>query len=306
MTRKSGVSGVRPYCSSARTLAGSRSASVWPAARAAGLDAAASTPGIASAELAIVRVAAGVRIRVIAGVATFPRPSVPTVMTVLIALEFNHSILGVLERKHGVIQVRTVVLIALLALVRKFIILDTAHAEPLTEDTPPGDDYLARLAVDWEREADAVAPGTRLAVLRTGIVLHPDGGALKQMLTPFRLGVGGQLGSGRQFMSWIHRADWVRLVTWLATEPRVSGAFNLTAPMPVTNAEFTQTLGRVLRRPAIMPVPALALRLLFGELADTIVTGQRVLPAHAERLGFEFRFRQLETALLDLLAPHFT
>ncbi len=173
--------------------------------------------------------------------------------------------------------------------------------EPLTEDAPPGTDFLAELAADWEREAEAASPATRLTIVRTGIVLHPDGGALAQMLTPFKLGVGGPLGSGRQYMSWIHRDDWVRLVKTTGFEPDARGAFNATAPAPVTNTEFTRTLGRVLRRPAFMPVPTFTLRALFGELADTLVTGQRVLPAHAERLGFEFRFRQLEAALTDLL-----
>jgi uncharacterized protein (TIGR01777 family) len=173
--------------------------------------------------------------------------------------------------------------------------------DALTEDSPAGDDFLSHLAVEWEREAEPVPSATRLAVVRTGIVLHPDGGALKQMLTPFRLGLGGRLGSGRQQMSWIHRDDWIRLVRWIGDEPRAAGAFNLTAPAPVTNAEFTRTLGRVLGRPAFMSVPIVALRVLFGELSDTLVTGQRAIPAHAERLGFEFRFRQLERALVDLL-----
>jgi uncharacterized protein (TIGR01777 family) len=173
--------------------------------------------------------------------------------------------------------------------------------EPLAEDAPPGSDFLARLVIDWEREAERAAAFTRLAIVRTAPVLHPDGGALAKMLPAFKLGVAGRLASGRQYMSWIHLADWVRLVEWIAHEPRVSGPFNAAAPTPVTNAEFTRTLARVLRRPAVVPVPALALRLLFGEVAELLITGQRVLPAHAERLGFEFKFRQLEPALIDLL-----
>jgi uncharacterized protein (TIGR01777 family) len=173
--------------------------------------------------------------------------------------------------------------------------------EPITEDAPPGSDFLSELAVAWEREAEHAASLTRLAIVRTGLVLHPGAGALAQMLPPFRLGVAGRVASGRQYMSWIHLDDWVRIIEWIATTPEATGAFNATAPTPVTNAEFTQTLGRAVRRPTLMPVPALALRLLYGELADSLVTGQRVLPVHAERLGFEFRFRQLESALADLL-----
>lgn len=173
--------------------------------------------------------------------------------------------------------------------------------EPLAEDSPPGADYLSGLAVEWEREAERAAAFTRVAIVRTGLVLHPEGGALVKMLPPFKLGVAGPLASGRQYMSWIHLDDWVRIVEWIATTPRGSGPFNATAPTPVTNHEFTRTLGRMLRRPAFIPVPALALRLLYGELAESLVTGQRALPVHAERLGFEFRFRQLEPALVDLL-----
>lgn len=173
--------------------------------------------------------------------------------------------------------------------------------EPITEEDPPGSDFLSGLTVDWEGEAERAATVTRVALVRTAPVLHAGGGALARMLLPFRLGIGGPIASGRQYMSWIHLDDWVRLVEWIAGEPRASGPFNATAPSPVTNAEFTRTLGRVLGRPTVMPVPAFALRVLYGELADVLVTGQRVLPAHAERLGFEFRFRQLEPALVDLL-----
>ncbi|MFN2446888.1 MAG: TIGR01777 family oxidoreductase [Vicinamibacterales bacterium] len=173
--------------------------------------------------------------------------------------------------------------------------------EPLAEDAPPGADFLSGLVGDWEREAERAAAFTRTVIVRTGIVLHAAGGALAQMLPPFKLGIGGPLASGRQYMSWIHLDDWVRMIDWMANEPRASGVFNATAPTPVTNHELTRTLGRVLRRPAVIPVPTLALRALYGELANSLVTGQRALPVHAERLGFEFRFRQLEPALRDLL-----
>lgn len=173
--------------------------------------------------------------------------------------------------------------------------------EPLAEDAPPGSDFLADLAVAWEREAERAAAVTRLAIVRTGLVLHPDGGALAKMLPPFKLGVAGPLGTGRQYMSWIHLDDWVGLVGWIARETRASGVFNATAPAPVTNGEFTQALAHVLHRPAALPVPAFALKMMYGELAESLLTGQRVLPTHAERLGYEFRFRQLEPALNDLL-----
>lgn len=173
--------------------------------------------------------------------------------------------------------------------------------EPLTEDAPPGRDFLATLTVDWEREAEPAARATRLIALRTGVVLHPSGGALAQIVPVFKMGIGGALGSGRQQTSWIHLEDWVSLVCWLIATPRARGAFNGTAPAPVTNAELTRTLGRVLRRPTVIPVPAFALRVLYGEFADSLVQGQRALPSHAERLGFQFAFRRLEPALRDLL-----
>lgn len=173
--------------------------------------------------------------------------------------------------------------------------------EPLAEDAPPGSDFLATLVADWEREAERAAAVTRVALVRSGAVLHPSGGALAKMLTPFKWGVGGRVASGRQYVSWIHIDDWLRLVEWMAGEPRAAGAFNATAPGPVTNAEFTRALGQALKRPAVIPVPAVALRVMFGELADMLVTGQRALPMHAERLGFDFRFRQIQTALNDLL-----
>jgi uncharacterized protein (TIGR01777 family) len=172
--------------------------------------------------------------------------------------------------------------------------------EVVTEDTPPGDDFLSSLCVAWEREADPAAERTRLAWIRTGLVLHPGGGALGVMLTPFKLGVGGRLGTGRQFMPWIHLDDWVSLVLWAIGSTDVDGPFNGTAPKPVTNAEFTRTLARALHRPARVPVPGFALRLLLGEFAESLLTGQRAVPARAEQLGFAFRYRDLNEALRDL------
>jgi uncharacterized protein (TIGR01777 family) len=173
--------------------------------------------------------------------------------------------------------------------------------ELLTESSPPGSDFLADLCVEWEREAEQAAAVTRVSLLRNGLVLHPEGGTLGKMLLPFRLGVGGPLGSGSQYMSWIHISDWVNLVLWILHTPDARGAFNVTAPNPVTNAEFSRTLGRVLRRPAFLPVPGFELRILFGELAISMLTGQRVVPARAEGMRFQFMFGELEAALSNLL-----
>jgi len=173
-------------------------------------------------------------------------------------------------------------------------------SETVTERTGPGSDFLAQLCVDWEQEARAgVSAATRLAIVRTGVVLG-DGGALKKMLLPFKLGLGASLGSGDQYMPWIHVDDWVAMVAWLVGDDRATGAFNATAPVPVTNRYFTRTLGRVLRRPAVFNAPAFVLKMGLGEMADMLLTGQRVLPAAAEELGFRFAHRELEPALRSL------
>jgi uncharacterized protein len=173
--------------------------------------------------------------------------------------------------------------------------------EPLTEDSTAGSDFLADVCRAWEAEASAAAPLARVVLLRTGVVLAKDGGALPQMALPFRFFAGGPLGSGRQFISWIHVDDWVAMTRWALATPAVAGPLNLTAPTPVTNAEFTGTLGRAMRRPSFMPAPAFALRLALGEMADALLLGgQRVLPAKAQRLGFEFRYSTLEPALQEI------
>lgn len=173
--------------------------------------------------------------------------------------------------------------------------------EPVTESAPPGHDFLATLGVAWESAARAVEDlGVRVVLLRTGVVLDAGGGALARMATPFRLGAGGPFGSGRQYMPWIHRQDWVDLVRWALATPEAGGAINATAPAPVTNAEFTATLARVLRRPHVLRVPAFALRVALGELAAVVLTGQRAVPARALALGFRFRYPTLEPALRDI------
>lgn len=170
--------------------------------------------------------------------------------------------------------------------------------EPLTEQTPPGSDFLASVCREWEAEALRAASATRVVLLRTGIVLEKDGGALPQMALPFRLFAGGPVGSGEQFYSWIHRDDWVSMAAWALRTGEVTGPLNVTAPNPVTNGEFARTLGRVLRRPAFMPAPAFALRLALGEMADALLlSGQRVIPARAQALGFPFDYPVLERAL---------
>ena len=170
--------------------------------------------------------------------------------------------------------------------------------EPLTEDSSAGSDFLADVCRDWERLALEAAPASRVVPLRTGLVLDRRGGALPQLALPFRLFVGGPVGSGRQYMSWIHIDDWVAMVQWALTTSAVSGAINLTAPTPVTNAEFSRTLGRVLHRPAFMRAPAMALRLVLGEMADALVLGgQRVLPARAQTMRYTFTYDRLASAL---------
>ena len=173
--------------------------------------------------------------------------------------------------------------------------------EPVIESTPAGSDFLARLCVEWEQEARAAESRVgRVVIVRSGLALDPKQGALAKMLLPFKLGLGATLGSGEQYMPWIHVDDWVALVETLIKDDRAAGAFNLTAPEPVTNRVFTRTLGRVLNRPALFVAPAFVLQTALGELASALLTGQRVLPACAEQLGFRFSFRSLEPALRSL------
>ncbi|MSO83450.1 MAG: TIGR01777 family protein [Acidobacteria bacterium] len=169
--------------------------------------------------------------------------------------------------------------------------------EPLTEQSAPGSGFLVSLGREWEKEALSAAPHARVVLLRTGIALDRDAGALPQMALPFRLFAGGPIGSGRQYLSWIHRDDWTSMVSWALATVAISGPLNVTAPNPVTNREFARTLGRVLRRPALLPVPAFALRAVLGEMADALVTGQQVFPDKAHALGFDFRHPTLDAAL---------
>lgn len=171
--------------------------------------------------------------------------------------------------------------------------------ESLDEGSAPGDDFLARTTLDWERATGpASEAGIRVAVVRTGIVTGREGGALARMLPPFRAGVGGPLGDGHQWMSWISLSDTVRAIRFLAELDAARGAFNLVAPAPVRNAEFARVLGDVLHRPALVPAPRFALILMFGEMAkQTILANQRVFPKKLTGAGFEFRHPALQDAL---------
>lgn len=173
--------------------------------------------------------------------------------------------------------------------------------EVVTEDSEPGTDFLAEVCREWESASSEVeASGVRRVLARTGIVLSAAGGALPKMAQPFKLFAGGPAGSGSQWMPWIHLADEVGALQFLLEQPQASGAFNLTAPNPVTNREFSATLGRALKRPSLVPAPAFALRLALGEMADLILTGQRAVPERLLKLGYRFQFERLETALADI------
>ncbi|MBZ4415467.1 TIGR01777 family oxidoreductase [Myxococcus sp. RHSTA-1-4] len=179
----------------------------------------------------------------------------------------------------------------------------TRGAEPLTEESSPGDDFLANVCRAWEAEAMlAREAGIRTAIVRMGMVLHPEGGALHKMLPPFRMGAGGPVGTGKQYVSWVHREDAQDLVLYVLEHPEVEGPVNVTAPNPVTNAEFAHAMGHALGRPAVMHVPAFMLKAAMGEMAKLALEGQRVLPKRAQEAGFTFRYPELEAALRDLLA----
>ncbi|HEX8748641.1 MAG TPA: TIGR01777 family oxidoreductase [Pyrinomonadaceae bacterium] len=176
-------------------------------------------------------------------------------------------------------------------------------SEILTEESAPGDDFLARVCRDWEEAtAPAVEAGIRVVMTRFGIILSAEGGALAKMLTPFKLGVGGRMGSGQQYMSWISLEDVVGVIDFLLEKGSLSGPVNTVAPKPVTNSEFTDALGDALSRPTLIPVPKFALRAAFGEMADTaLLASQRVEPARLKESGYVFRHTELKDALRDIL-----
>jgi uncharacterized protein len=174
--------------------------------------------------------------------------------------------------------------------------------EKLTEDAAPGDDFLSEVCREWEREAARAGQvGIRTAMLRIGVVLGPGGGALQKMLPPFKMGLGGRLGSGQQWMPWIHIEDLAALFLHVATNESIQGAVNAVAPQPVRNRDFTKTLAKVLHRPAVFPVPYFGLRLLFGEFAQVLFASQKVEPKVAAATGFSYRYPDLDVALRAVL-----
>ena len=172
---------------------------------------------------------------------------------------------------------------------------------PIDEATAPAPGFTYELCAAWEREALRAEPlGVRVCIARIGAVLDRGGGALQKMLPAFWMGVGGRLGSGRHYFPWIHREDMAAILQWLMENPNARGAYNCGAPEPVTNAEFTRALGRAIRRPTVMPMPAAALKLLFGEVAEILLGSQRMLPKRLLTEGFEFRYPDIDAALAEM------
>jgi uncharacterized protein len=176
--------------------------------------------------------------------------------------------------------------------------------EPLDEDAPAGEDFLAGVCADWELEAERASElGVRVVQMRSGVVLDRDGGALGKMLPPFRLGIGGPVAGGRQYISWIHRDDLIGIILAAIADGRWTGPINATAPQPVSNRDFSRALASTLGRPSWLPVPGAALRLRYGGMSEIVTTGARAVPAKALVLGYEFRHPQLTEALGAALAP---
>lgn len=172
----------------------------------------------------------------------------------------------------------------------------------ITESSPARAEYTHTLCDAWEAAAKrAAAQGIRVCQLRTGLVLAPDGGFLQRLLLPFKLGLGGPIGSGQQYMPWVHLEDMLGIIVYLLNNPQCKGPYNATAPYPVTNREFAKRLGSALKRPAVLPVPAFVLKLALGEMAGLLLTGQNALPEKIRKAGYVFRFEHLEAALADVV-----
>jgi len=170
----------------------------------------------------------------------------------------------------------------------------------VTEDTHPHPEFTHELCRDWEQAAQAMAQlGTRICLCRTGVVTGRGGGFLQRMILPFRLGLGGRLGNGQQYMPWVHRDDVVSGLIWMLENPHAQDAYNMVSPNPVTNREFTGTLGKVVRRPTVFPAPAPLLKLALGEMSGLLLTGQKAVPARLQAEGFQFKYPELEAALAD-------
>jgi len=173
-------------------------------------------------------------------------------------------------------------------------------SQRVTEQTPPHDEFTHRMCSDWEQEARSLeADGIRVCLSRTGLVVGPGGGFLQRMLLPFRLGLGGRLSSGEQYMPWVHREDVVQAVIWMMETDTAQGAYNVVSPNPVTNRQFTRSLAGVLGRPAIFPAPAPVLKVALGEMSRLLLTGQMAIPERLEAEGFRFRYPDLSPALAD-------
>ncbi len=173
----------------------------------------------------------------------------------------------------------------------------------LDEQSGFNDDFSHQLCAEWELSAQRASDfGVRVCLLRTGLVIGPHGGFVQRMITPFKLGLGGRIGNGRQWMSWIHRSDLIAMIETILTSKGMTGIYNGTAPHPVTNREFTSTLAKLLNRPAVMPMPAFVLKILLGEMSELLLGGQKVLPQRWISENFEFRFATLDAALTDILS----
>ena len=173
----------------------------------------------------------------------------------------------------------------------------------VTEDTKPHPEFTHELCRDWEQAAQALEQdGVRLCLSRTGVVAGRSGGFLQRMVLPFRLGLGGRLGSGHQYMPWVHRDDVVAGLIWMLENERAHGAYNMVSPNPATNRDFTKTLGKVLHRPTLFPAPAPILKLALGEMAGLLLTGQKAVPMRLQNEGFEFKYPELEAALKESVA----
>ncbi len=178
----------------------------------------------------------------------------------------------------------------------------TSETDTFQETSGPGDDFLAHVCQEWEAEAEKVkASGTRLAIIRIGIVLGPDGGVLARMMLPFQVFAGGPLGSGQQWVSWIHRDDLVNLILKALTDASIAGVFNGTSPNPVRMGELCHVLGQIVNRPSWLPVPGFALELLLGEAAKLVLEGQQVLPQQTQAMGFNFQYSTVQTALAQIV-----
>lgn len=175
-------------------------------------------------------------------------------------------------------------------------------SEILDEKSIPREEFSHKLCAEWEAAAlEAEKFSVRVCIIRTGLVIGNDGGFLQRLLLPFKWGLGGPMGDGKQWMSWIHRTDFIVIIDTLLELKTLQGIFNGTSPEPVTNAEFSQTLGKVLNRPAFLPVPAFVLKILLGEMAELLLGGQRVIPERLEKAGYQFQFKTLEQALSDVV-----